>query len=178
MIDTELGSTWTRLGLVVLSSGSMLLGTITYVRIIGLRSFSKMSSFDFAVTVAVGSLLASVSLSRSSLAEGLLALVALLGLQAMIAWLRLRGFGAVIDNDPLLLMVGDQMIEEHLRRSRVSAADVRAKLREANVADYSQIGAVVLETTGDISVIHHCDTLDPALLEGVVGVDRLRSDPG
>ncbi|MEO0333444.1 MAG: DUF421 domain-containing protein, partial [Bacteroidota bacterium] len=32
---------------------------ILYTRLFGLRSFSKMSSFDFAMTIAVGTLLAS-----------------------------------------------------------------------------------------------------------------------
>ena len=41
-----------------------------------------------------------------------------------------------------------------MRRAHVTRDDVRAKLREANVLDYSQIRAVVFETTGDVSVLH------------------------
>lgn len=57
----EISSSWGQIGLVVLSSLAILIAVVAFVRIIGLRSFSKMSSFDFAVTVAMGSLLASVA---------------------------------------------------------------------------------------------------------------------
>ena len=45
-----------------------------------------------------------------------------------------------------------------------------AKLREANVIDFSQVKAVVLESTGDISVLHTSNDdieLNNDLLEGV-----------
>ncbi len=171
MIDVEIGTTVGRLVLVVVTAMVMLAGIIVYIRIAGLRSFSKMSSFDFAVTVAFGSLLAAVAMSNSSLADGLAAAAALLAMQYVIARLRLHGFATVVDNRPLLLMVGDQMIQAHLSRSRVTESDIRAKLREANVSHPDQIGAVVLEATGDISVLHHCDAVHPSLLEGVIGAN-------
>ncbi len=39
--------------------------------------------------------------------------------------------------------------------------------------NFDQVVAVVLETTGDISVLHGDDPLDPDLLHGVIGVERL-----
>lgn len=169
MTSVEITSSWSDLVLVVLSAMAMLVGIITYVRVIGLRSFSKMSSFDFAITVAMGSLLAAVSLSNSSLADGVVAVGSLLGLQALIAVGRSRlGLSRLVDNRPLLLMVGTGMIEENLRRARVTADDVRAKLREANVLNYDQVRYVVLETTGDVSVVHGDGDLEPDILSDVV----------
>lgn len=49
------------------------------------------------------------------------------------------------------------MINEHLKATKVTPDDIRAKLREANVTDLNQVRAVVLETTGDISVLHSMD---------------------
>lgn len=174
MTSVEITSSWSDLVLVVLSAMAMLVGIITYVRVIGLRSFSKMSSFDFAITVAMGSLLAAVSLSNSSLADGLVAVGSLLGLQALIAVGRSRlGLSRLVDNRPLLLMVGTAMIEENLRRARVTADDVRAKLREANVLNYDQVRYVVLETTGDVSVVHGDGDLEPDILSDVVDSERV-----
>lgn len=174
MISVEITSTWSRVGLVAVSSVAMLVGIIAYVRMAGLRSFSKMSAFDFAVTVAMGSLLASVTLSGSSLVDGLTAAAALLGAQVVIALLRSRlGLGSLVDNEPLLLMVGPDMLEDNLRRARISPDDLRAKLREANVRTYDDVRYVVFETTGDVNVVHGKGPLDPDLLHGVVGADRL-----
>ena len=48
-------------------------------------------------------------------------------------------------------------------------ADLVAKLREANVLDFSSVRAVVFEATGDISVLHGEGPLDERLLAGVQG---------
>jgi uncharacterized membrane protein YcaP (DUF421 family) len=146
----------------------MLVGVITYVRIAGLRSFSKMSSFDFAVTVAYGSLLAGTAVSGSSLLDGLAAAGMLLGCQFLIALGRSRsGLGALVDNEPLLLMRDGEFIDANLRKSRVTRDDVRGKLRAANVFSRADVRAVVLETTGDVSVLHGPRDIDPDLLTDV-----------
>jgi len=44
---------------------------------------------------------------------------------------------------------------------------VRAKLREANVFNYHEVEAVVLETTGDVSVLHGGSNFDNDLLADV-----------
>jgi uncharacterized membrane protein YcaP (DUF421 family) len=170
MLEQEIASTWARLGLVVVSSAAMLIGIIVYVRIAGLRSFSKMSSFDFAVTVAYGSLLAGTATSGSSLLDGLVAAAVLLGCQFLIALGRSRSrLGPIVDNEPLLLMLDGRFVEENLLKSRVTKDDVRAKLREANVVRRDEIRAVVLETTGNVSVLHGPQELDidPELLTDV-----------
>ncbi len=175
MIGTWLGTSWEQALLVVVSTVGIFVGVITYTRIAGLRSFSKMSSFDFAMTVAVGSLMATTAATASaSLANGLIALAALYGVQVLVAALRRRAaFGRIVDNRPILLMRGDDVLHENLHRARVTEGDVRAKLREANVLDQSEIRAVVLETTGDVSVLHGDGPLDPSLLDGVRGAEDL-----
>lgn len=62
-----------------------------------------------------------------------------------------------MDNSPLLLMDGGTILEENLRKARVTEGDLRSKLREANVTSLSQVKAVVFETTGNISVLHKDD---------------------
>ncbi len=143
---------------------------LVLVRLVGLRSFSKMTSFDFVATVAAGSLLATAATadSWSAYAQALVALGALFGAQYLIARLRKasESFETAIQNEPLLLMRDGVMIEAAMAESRVARSDVIAKLREANALDFAQVRAVVLETTGDISVLHG-DTIDERLLDGV-----------
>ncbi len=129
---------------------------IIFTRIAGKRSFSKMSSFDFAMTVAVGSLIATTVLSSTvTLLQGVVGMAAIYVLQISAAILRrFKLFKKAIDNTPLLLMDGEKILEDNLRKARVSKSDLRGKLREANVVRLSQIKAVVFETTGDISVLH------------------------
>jgi len=67
-------------------------------------------------------------------------------------------------------MDGSEILRENLKYARIEKTQLIAKLREANVIDYSQVRAVVLESTGDISVLHSSDDnveLNNDLLEGV-----------
>lgn len=174
MAEVWLSTSWTQAGLVVLSTLVIFLSVITYTRIAGLRSFSKMSSFDFASTVAVGSLMASVAVTQASLLNGVIALGTLYAAQSGIAVLRRHtGIEKVIDNRPVLLMAGPQVLHENLRRSSVTQRDLVAKLREANVVRPDQVLAVVLETTGDVNVLHGEGPLDPAVMMGVKGQEHL-----
>ena len=176
MLWEWLGASWAAVGLVLLSSVLTVLAVLVGTRLVGLRSFSKMSSFDFAITVAIGTVLASTSLARSiPLAHAVAALVGLFGTQQLIALLRGRTrIGGLVDNQPVLVMIGDRMLAENMRATQITASDIRAKLREANVLRYEQVRAVVFETTGDVSVLHGEAELDPDLLQGVKDAELLR----
>lgn len=158
---------------VVLSSLA-LAWIVMVVRVIGLRAFSKMTAFDFVVTVATGSLLAGLSQASTWIAFGqaALAIACLLCAQWILARLR-RSSGTVKDllqNDPILLMRDGKMLKPALREARVAEADLVAKLREANVLDPSRVRAAVLETTGDISILHG-ERLDETLISNVRRVE-------
>lgn len=184
MIDWEwIASSGTALLMVALSGLGIYLALLLLTRLAGLRSFSKMSSFDFAITVAMGSLLATTILAETPpLGQGLMGLVVLFGIQYAISKLRrhTRFMAAVVDNEPLLLMAGSEVIHENLDRARMTDADLKSKLRQAGVAHPEQVLAVVMETTGDVSVLKQSDAgsgFDPDLFAGVRGGERLRTDP-
>ena len=147
---------------------------VLLVRINGLRSFSKMTSFDFVMTVAVGSLLAGVSQSTTwrATVQSISAMAALFLVQYLTARLRKASdsFEAVTQNRPIVLMRDGKMLEEALTETRVTKSDLIAKLRESNVLDFSEVRAVILETTGDISVLHG-EECSEALLQGAKHVD-------
>ena len=135
---------------------------VVLVRINGLRTFSKMTNFDFVMTVAVGSLLASASQTNNweAFLQAMIAMATLFLVQSVTARMRRQSdtIEAVMQNTPVILMRNGQIIESALAETRVARSDLMAKLREANVLDIQQVKAVVLETTGDISVLHghHC----------------------
>ncbi len=178
-METELAVGWTELGMAVLSAAVIFVAVITYTRLAGLRSFSKMSSFDFASTVAIGSTMASVGMSQSSLPVGLAVLATFYVMQVVVALLRRRSnINRVVDNQPLLLVARGRLLHDHLAATRVTVEDVQSKLREANVGTWDQVHAVVLETTGNISVVHGGPPPDPGLFSGVRGADLLTGPRG
>lgn len=159
--------------MVALKAIGVYLALILFTRFAGLRSFSKMSSFDFAVTVAFGSVLASTVLTPNPpLLQSIVALAMLFLIQYGVSFLRLHStiVGQAVDNRPLLIMDGPKMLEDNMQKARVTKDDLYAKLREANVTQLDQVRAVVLETTGDVSVLHAGidePSLDSDILYGV-----------
>lgn len=150
------------------------LWTVLLVRIVGLRAFSKMTSFDFVATIATGSLIAQAG-TRARWDEYLQALAAIAGV-FLIQWLLAKArqkserFKDIITNEPVLLMDRGKFLEKAMASTRVSRANLLEKLRLEGVADIGDVRAVVLETTGDISVIRGA-RIDDALMEGVRGAD-------
>ncbi len=143
---------------------------VLLVRFVGLRSFSKMTNFDFVVTVATGSLLAGASQSESwaGLVQTLAAMVTLFAVQYYVSVIRRRQkwFDELVQNTPVLLMKDGKILYDALRATRVAEEDLIAKLREANALDLSKVRAAVLETTGDVSILHG-DEVDADLFKGV-----------
>ena len=175
MFERWITSGWDQIPWVLLSGAVAYAAILLYTRLVGLRSLSKMSAADFAMTVAVGSLFAStVATASPSLVLGLAALATLYFGQWFLAWARSKflGVSRLVDNEPLLLMRGSTILDENLRRANVTRNDLYGKLREANAFNFEQILAVVFETTGDVSVLHSADPeamLEPEIMEQVVG---------
>ncbi len=141
---------------ILLRSAFAILAIILLSRVHGLRSFSKMSGFDFAITVSIGSVLAgAVTTLGTSFGHFLAALVALFGVQMILAYMRARNDTVqnALDNVPLLVMENGKTIPENLTKAGMTLADLRYKLREANAFDLAKVHAVVVETTGSVSVL-------------------------
>lgn len=143
---------------------SVLIGTIiiytliiAYTRIFGLKSFSKMTGFDFINTVAIGNLLAmSIGTGSPKLLLGAIIIALLYLMNYLITLFQFKSNAAqkMLDNSPVLLMLDGVILEENIEKCKVTKDELRGKLREANVLKMSQVKAVILETTGDVSVLH------------------------
>lgn len=131
-------------------------GMLVLLRLSGQRTLSKMNSFDLVVTIALGSTLASVLLdSGVALAQGMLAFLLLIALQYGLARMsshssRLERW---INGEPVLLYHRGSFLREAMRRARVSESEVRAGVRQQGFAALADVGAVILETNGRLSVV-------------------------
>lgn len=132
------------------------LALILWLRLSGKRTLAKWNAFDFVVTVALGSTLATVLLSGDvALAEGVLALALLIGLQFAITWLSVR-FDAVrrvAKSEPTLLLYRGRYMRDAMKHQRVTDSEVRAAVRSRGIAAVEEVEAVVLETDGTFSII-------------------------
>ncbi|NYZ11439.1 DUF421 domain-containing protein [Azospirillum sp. RWY-5-1] len=147
---------WQGLGRVLIVGVLAYAALVVLLRLSGNRTLTKLNAFDLVVTVALGSTLATVLLSKSvALVEGVLALALLIFLQFAITWLSVRSprFQAIIKAEPKLIVHRGQFLEGAMTAQRITREEVMAALRANGTADVAQVAAVVLETDGSISIV-------------------------
>ena len=147
---------WTSVGQTILTGVIAYVALVGMLRISGKRTLAKMNAFDLVVTVALGSTLSTILVSRQvPLADGLVALALLVALQFVVAWTSVRwsAFERTVKGDPSLLLYRGAFRIAEMRRQRVSEEEIRAATRAAGLAQPTDAGAVILETDGSFSVV-------------------------
>lgn len=141
---------------------TVIVGTLAYgllilsLRVSGKRTLAKLNAFDLIVTVALGSTLATILLSEDlALAEGVTALLLLIGLQYVVTFLSLRSyrFARLVRSEPTLLLRDGQYCRAAMRRERVTEEEIETVLRTNGMRDPESAAAVILESDGSFSVI-------------------------
>lgn len=134
---------------------------IFYIRVLGKRSTSEFNSFDWIVTVSIGSIFAkTVIVGDISVFEGGIAILILLILQ-YITTKRMKGskpFRHVIKASPQLLFFKGEFLEDHLEKERILKEEIYAEVRQKGIKSIKNVYAVVLETNSKLSVIPNEDS--------------------
>lgn len=151
------------------------IGLIFFLRVFGKRSLSKWNAFDFVVTVALGSTLATVLLSKDvPLAEGILAFFWLLLLQFIVTWFSIRSssFENLVKSEPTLLFYKGEFIRKAMREQRVPKTEILSAIRSSGNGSLEEIEAVVLETNGNFSVIEKSKAEGDTALSNIGNYDK------
>ena len=106
-LNNILFNNWASLARIVIVGGLGYITLVLFLRISGKRTLSNFNMFDWVVTVALGSTLASLLLSKDvTLADGALAFALLIGLQFAVTWssVRVGWLRRVVTGEPLMLV--------------------------------------------------------------------------
>ena len=155
-MDKLLFDDWASLVSILISAPLLYAAVIAMVRLSGKRSTSQMNNFDWIVTVAIGSLLASgIVVKDVALVDALAAIALLFALQYIVTrsvldqrWLR-----RLVKARPALLLRNGEYVRENMRSERVTEGEVLAAVRGSGISSLEQVAAVVLETDAHLSVI-------------------------
>ncbi len=168
-------NSWLDVGRVILVGSAAYALLVLVLRLSGKRTLSQLNAFDFVVTVALGSTLATILLSKDvALMEGVAALALLAGLQYLVAivssrWPMTR---TAITSRPTLLLFEGRVRSDALRRHRLTVSELRQAIRMQGVGDVAQVKAVVLETNGTMSIITEDKYGDGSALGDVTGLEQ------
>jgi uncharacterized membrane protein YcaP (DUF421 family) len=128
---------------------------VAFLRISGKRTLAKLNAFDLVVTVALGSTLATILLSRDvALAEGLSAFALLIALQYLVTYtsVRFTGFAKAVRSEPSLLVHEGEICTRTMTKQRITEAEVESAIRASGGESIQAAVSVVLEADGTISV--------------------------
>lgn len=131
-------------------------GLILFLRVSGKRTLTKLNAFDLVVTVALGSTLATILLSKDvSLLEGLTAFALLIFLQYFITFtsVRWQWFNKFIKSEPSLLYLEGQFLRKAMKQERVNEIEILQAVRSSGIGSLDEVKAVVMETDGSMSII-------------------------
>lgn len=147
---------WSGILRVVLVGFAAYASLVVLLRISGKRTLSKLNAFDFVVTVALGSTLATVLLSKDvAAAEGLAAFGVLVLGQLAISWLSVRSafLRKLVKSEPRVLLREGRPLEDAMRDERITLEEMEAAARGQGIDSLEEAGAVILETDGSLHVL-------------------------
>ncbi|OEC88187.1 hypothetical protein A9507_05835 [Methanobacterium sp. A39] len=126
------------------------------LRISGKRTLSKMNQFDFVITIAFGSTIASILLSSTvSLAEGVTALALLIFLQFIVTWTSVRSskIDKLVKSEPKLLFYRGNFLKSAMKSERVTESEIYSTMRNMGINSIEDVDTVIIETNGSLSII-------------------------
>ena len=128
---------------------------IAVIRLMGKRQIGQMEASEFVVTMLVANL-ASIPMQDSSipLFSGLVPIVTVLGLELVLSALSLRSvrLRKFLCGKPVILIENGQLLQQNLRKTRVTLDELTGLLREKDVLDLRSVQYAILETNGNLSV--------------------------
>ena len=128
---------------------------ILVIRLMGKRQIGEMEASEFVVTMLVANL-AAIPMQDSGipLYSGLVPILTVLGVELILSCLIMKSvvFRKFLCGKPVILIDNGRVLQDNLRRTRVTLDELTGHLREKDVLDLTTVQYAILETDGSLSV--------------------------
>lgn len=148
---------------IVLRATLMFAALYGLLRLLGKRELSQMTPFELVLLVVMGDLVQQgVTHNDFSMTGAVLAIVTFafwaLLLNLVSFWW--PGTERLLEGTPSVIVQNGGVVEENLRRNRMTRSELEAEMRLAGIASVSGVAWAILETEGKISFIRRRDAID------------------
>lgn len=129
---------------------------VLLIAISGKRTFSKKTAFDTTIAIVLGAILSRAIVGASPFMSTVGGSLALVLLHRGLGWLVVRSKSAekFIKGSRVQLYKDGSIIKPNLRKCLLTEEDLAADIRlKANTEDFTNVDAVFMETSGEISVV-------------------------
>jgi len=159
----------------VLRSGVVYLFLLLAFRFIGKRQVGQLTPFDLVVLLIISNVVQNAVIGNDvSLGGGLIGAVTILALNYGVTEVTYRSKRArrLLEAQPTLLIHNGRILQENLRRERITLDELLAALRRNGLVEPAQARFAILEENGAISVIPRTAEAEPSRPSQAAGTSR------
>jgi len=126
------------------------------MRMIGRRELSTLTPFDLVLLIVLGDAIQQgLTQDDYSVTGALVAVSTLAIMQVATSYVsyRVKPFRRVVKGEPIILIEDGKLLNQNLRRERITADDVAEEMRAQQIGAFDQVQWAILESNGTISFI-------------------------
>jgi uncharacterized membrane protein YcaP (DUF421 family) len=126
------------------------------MRMIGRRELSTLTPFDLVLLIVLGDAIQQgLTQDDYSVTGAVIAVSTLAIMQVITSYIsyRVKPFRKILKGEPIVLIEDGKLLNQNLRRERITADDVAEKMRAQEIAAFDQVQWAILESNGSISFI-------------------------
>ena len=117
---------------------------------------SQLTFFDYVIGISIGSIAAEYAVYTDVGArEGITALVVFTMFSLAVSFVCIKSYSGrkLLDGTPIILIENGKIIENGLKKTRLTVNDLLEECRQKDVFDITNIEFAILETSGKLSVL-------------------------
>ncbi len=141
---------------IVFRSVVVYLSILIALRIFGKKELSQLSVIDLVFILLISNSVQNAMVGPdNSLIGGLIAAGALFMVNFILKQISYRNkrFSTFLQGSPVILIHEGKIIEENLRKEKITTAELDLAIREHGVASVQNVNLAILETDGNISIL-------------------------
>ena len=171
----QLGIESHRIPVVMVATFGIYLAFMILVKLFGSRVLTSMTASDAVIIIMFGAVAGRVIVGNPpTLAAGVIGLFTLMLLEAAFGTFRqFVRWSKFIDRRPVLLVYKGELQEDNMAFAHITDRDVNSAVRKAGLGRRTDVQLMILEPTGQISVIRRGQLVDASVFKDVLGSERI-----
>jgi uncharacterized membrane protein YcaP (DUF421 family) len=125
-------------------------------RLIGRKLISRITFFDFIVSITLGSIAVRIALgSQESPYLAALTVVIITILVVITDYFDMKSvnFRKLVDGEPIILISSGKLLDYNLKKARITVNKLMMQLREKNIFDLEDVAIALIESDGELTVL-------------------------
>ncbi|MEX3614981.1 DUF421 domain-containing protein [Paenibacillus glucanolyticus] len=131
-------------------------------KLLGKRQVTQLSFFEYLTGITIGSLAAYISMDlNTNWYLGLIALGVWVLCSLAIEFLQIKSKKArdFIDFKPTVLIQGGKILEENMKKERLSTDEIMQQLRKKDIFQLADVEFAIMESSGEINILQKRENL-------------------